>query len=239
MDKKDDKDDLTRETVASDLDTKTEDVLAALTAAWAGVGLAAAGEPLLAPLVAKVVGWLIPGQRRERLINFVKLLDQQVAALGSKIEDVEERFQSEEFVDLFEEAATQAARALSDDRREYLANLLALTLTEEEMIHARSKKLLLLLDELTDQEVIFLHSYFLLAEDRAKWEAFQEKHADVLAPASASRPAPVDEVDEHALQESYKATLVSKGLLKQQGRSLGTSWLGNMLLRYIVGESAG
>ena len=72
---------------------------------------------------------------------------------------VKDRLYENEGLDLFEEGLLQASRSISEERRRRLANLLAKSLSQEELKYAESKKLLNLLRELTDPEVLILLYY--------------------------------------------------------------------------------
>ncbi len=63
-------------------------------------------------------------------------------------------------IDLIEEGFVQASRSLSNERREYIANVVANGISDEEKNYADSKYILKLLGELNDQEVIWLRFFF-------------------------------------------------------------------------------
>lgn len=107
----------------------------------------------------------------------------------------------------------QAARSTSADRREYLASLVAHSLTEEEESKNDHRHLLRILGELNDIEVIWLRSF--VGSYIGDQDEFWKIHEAVLQPARAYIDAPQSELDRHTLQESYKSHLVSLGLLKQ------------------------
>ena len=87
---------------------------------------------------------LLGGFRKEEAAidssSKLKLLEDKIKYLDRDL--IESRFTSEEFADLLEDALPYAARALSEERREYIANLLKNCLTHEELDHAGKKKLL-------------------------------------------------------------------------------------------------
>lgn len=166
--------------------------------------------PVVGPLVAEVIGAVIPNQRVERITRFLQVLEQRVE--GIERTRLEEAMNDEEFIDLLEDGMHQASRALSDERKERIASLLKNSITEADLSHAEEKRLLRLLGELTDPELIILrsHSYRPGAEDRR----FRELHEAVLTAPRVYIGAPEKELDRAAIYKTYRRNLASLGLLR-------------------------
>lgn len=79
---------------------------------------------------------------------------------------------------MFEESFIQASRALSDERRQYIASIVENGLTGDEITYAESKYLMNLLEEINDIEVIWLRYYF--DQRGGSDEEFRKKHDEVL-----------------------------------------------------------
>ena len=187
------------------MDIKTSDIMVSLGKAGAGF------IPVMGPIVGEIIGNLIPNQRIDRIASLLK-------ALESKIDDnekakIEKRMLDEKSVDLMEDGFLQATRALSEERIAYIASLLKKSLTAEDLEHIAYKKLLSLLGELNDLEVLILKSYSVSLADRDK---FRQKHRGVLASPPAYFGATQELVDKRAIHETHKAQLVRLGLLKIQ-----------------------
>lgn len=85
------------------------------------VGMATLGSlPYAGPILAEVVKTIIPNQRIDRIARFAQSLDDKLAELDKQV--LEQKMRTEEFVDLFEDGAFQAARAMTDERRERIAS---------------------------------------------------------------------------------------------------------------------
>lgn len=134
------------------LETNKEDMMALFVKSLFGI------VPFGSP-IAEVITAVIPHQKLERLVDFVQLLNYKIKSAERKIEEHE--LKTEEFTDLLEDALGQASRALSKERLEYIASLLKNSLTQQELKHIEEKRLLLLLNELNDAEIIWLKSYSL------------------------------------------------------------------------------
>lgn len=168
--------------------------------------------PFAGSLLAEIAGSVIPKQRVDRIADFTAKLEARVAHLER--DRVSEAVTDEEFSDLTEEALRQAFRATTSERRGYLANLLASSLSPEAISYSETKHLMRLLGELNDVEVIWLRYFAVPTLDGD--EEFRELHANVLKPRNAYIGSSTEDVDAWALQESYIEHLVRLGLIDRQ-----------------------
>lgn len=183
-------------------------------------------------LVAEAIGAVIPKQRMDRMADVVERVAAKLNEVETDVNRLEDRFYSPEFIDVLEEAMLQAARAMSDERREYLANMLVTGLTEPELKHGRLKKLMLLLEDLADEEVIIL-TYSNLAARSNKTKFFQ-LHERVLREPAITTGTPHDVREQKALHDAWRRRLVQLGLtMNEHPGPNELAPLGRMLLRYI------
>lgn len=191
--------------------------------------------PYIGPILSEVVGAVIPNQRIDRIVTFVQGLEARVSATEQDLARFRIHLGCTEGVDLLEEGLMQAARAVTMDRQERLSNLVATGLTAEELQYAEAKKMLNLLRELTDPEVLWLTYYSIPPTSGSDFHAHLARaNPDVLAPVSSSLSASTETLDRGALQQSYKNTLLRLGLLDERdSKGMGISHLGKMLMRYI------
>jgi len=204
--------------------------------------------PFAGPLLAEIAGTLIPNQRIDRLVKFSE-------ELSHRLKDVEENkvrayLTDENFTDAIEESLRLAARSTSDERRSYIANLLANGIDDDKIDFIEIKYLLRLLGEINDIEIIWLRSY--MDPNLNSDEEFRKRHDDILSPIAAHLGSTQEEIDQEALQESYKNHLERLGLLrpkikfnsktkqpefdKKDGfkkRGFEITPMGRLLLRYI------
>lgn len=168
--------------------------------------------PFAGSLLAEVAGRIIPNQRIERLTKYAQDLERHLSKLDQDF--VRVQLSNENFTDLFEESIRQAARSVSDERRQYLASVVANGLSSKDIEFFESKHLLRILGEINDAEVIILRSY--LIETIGGDEEFREKHKEILMPEPAYIGADQKVLDKNALHKSYKEHLTSLGLLERQ-----------------------
>ena len=165
--------------------------------------------PLVGPLLIEVAGVVIPNQRLDRIAKFAVCLEHKLSKLDQEF--IRQKLTDENFSDLMEESLLQAARSLTEERREYIASLIANGLLAEDIAFVESKHLLRVLGEINDIEVIWLASYAVKSLFDTE---FKEKHQDVLKRAPAFLRAPWKDLAKAALQENYKYHLSHLGLLE-------------------------
>ena len=171
--------------------------------------------PIVGPALAEVITVTIPRQRIDRIAKFADQLDQRISTIEN--DQLISQFQDEEVTDLIEEGFRQATHSLSDERRGYIASIIANSLSLDRISYAESRHILRLLDEINDLEVIWLRFYSepLLVGD----EEFRATHKDVLTPVRATLSSSADVVDKEALQDSYKEHLAQLNLLERRYRT--------------------
>lgn len=173
--------------------------------------------PYVGAMLAEIIGTLIPNQRMDRISRFLEKLEGRIGRLES--EPVKTKLGQSNTIDLIEDAFLQAARAVSDDRLEYLSVLLAGSITDDSLSYEESKRLLAILSELNDVEVIILASY---DTDRhpQRDPNFWERHKTILSPRVPTMGASERELEEAAIHKSYRQHLVQLQLLKPTFRSV-------------------
>ena len=189
------------------MNTKGSDIIAMFSKGLLGA------IPFVGPLAAEVVGTIIPNQRLDRIESFLEKLEQKLE--DSNKENIKDEFVKEEAVDLFEDALYQAARTLSEERKEHIASLIKNSLNDNELQHIEYKKLLYLLGQLNDVQVIILKSYVISRRDPA-YNDFYDKHEKTLHPPSAHSGSTREEIDRYTVFTTYGNHLVDLGLLRRR-----------------------
>jgi len=212
----------------TNLESNTKDHLISVAKGVAGAC------PFIGSLAAEAIGTLIPNQRLDRVVEFIRQLETEVRNLDSRFDNFERNLKSVEGLDIIEEGLVQAARSVSDERKKRLARLVARSLTNGEVKYEESRKLLNLYRELTDPELLWLIFYSMNpVMGPGPHKDFVEKHSDVLMPISREMGAPQEQFDKGALQDSYKNTLFRLGLIEQRDKTNQITTLGRLLVRYI------
>lgn len=174
--------------------------------------------PFIGSLVTEIINETIPNQRLDRIESTLKLLESKI--LESDKEKVKQRIVTPEYVDLMEDGFWQAARALSEERKDYIASLLKNGLTDDELKHIEYKRLMSILGELNDIEILILKSE-LIDQRQPEYKEFWEMHGHLLRlPALTSRNATQERVDKQAIHKTHKLHLTSLGLLKRRFKTL-------------------
>jgi len=214
------------------LETNSRDRLISVAKAVAGA------LPFIGTLVAETLDAVVPNLRFERVVSYLKTLEDRVVCLDNRMSSFEKNLGTEEGLDIFEEGIVQASRSVSDERKERLARLVAKSLSAEEVKYEESRKLLNLYRELTDPEIVWLIFYSMNPVlGKGPHSEWMKKHPEILKPISREMGAPQEQHERAALQDSYKATLLRLGLTEERNRSTSLTMLGRMLVSYISDES--
>lgn len=171
--------------------------------------------PFVGSLLVELAGNVIPEQRIDRIAKFAEHLQQRLGALEQ--DSLRAHLHDENFTDLMEEGLQQAARAVSNERKAYIAALLVNSITSDDIGFIETKHILRLLGEINDIEVLWLR--FFLVPTIGGDELFRERHKTILDPIPAYIGAPQEQLDQAALQKSYKEHLVQLGLLQHRYRT--------------------
>ena len=165
--------------------------------------------PLVGGLLGEVVGWVIPNQRMDRISRYVAQLEEKLGQLDKEF--LSHRLTSPETIDLLEDSFFQAARALIDERMKQIAEVVKQGVTEERIKVGQCKRVLQILGDLTDFEILLLRAYAL------HWNRehpFIKENIEILMVKPAYIGAPQEILDAYFLHENYKSNLARLGLLK-------------------------
>lgn len=165
--------------------------------------------PIVGPLFSEVITQLIPNQRQERIAKLLYILSKDFEKLNHQ--ELILKLQDPYHIDIFEDACFQAARAVSDERLEYIASALKNGLTDNELEHTYKKKLLWLLGQLNDNEVLILYSYSSI--DPYKNKEFFEKHKDSVGIKPKYMGMSEKEYEKATIHNSFRNRLVELNLL--------------------------
>lgn len=167
--------------------------------------------PFAGPILSEVITQLIPNQRQDRMADYLRRLNEKLEHLTDEI--MKKNSSTIDGIDLFEEGAFQSSRATSDERREYIANLVAYGLSWDQKERAEAKRLLTLLNQLDDQQIIILAS----KSDRYLFdEDYHELHDHVLTPPITHFNSSKDEIADKAVYDLAVDQLFNLGLLRKQ-----------------------
>jgi hypothetical protein len=189
-------------------DTKRQQAVDVATASVKGI---ISQIPIAGPVLAEILGVYIPNRRQERIITMLEMFAEKIAHLDEKVREA--KMQTEQFADILEEAMWQSARSLTDERRRYIANLLANALTEETISHLQRQRLLDILGPLNDAEILTLVMYSLSASPQRQRE-FIEMHNEAISVPIVVIGGIEDKSDQAAIQRTYRRNLINIGLLE-------------------------
>lgn len=189
----------------------------------------AGAAPVVGPALVELINEVIPNQRLERIESYLRKLADRLD--GAEPEAIARTMSQPESIDLFEDGAFQAARVLSEERREQIVRLVADGISGERRDYLESKRVLRILEQLDDAEVVMLASYLHKNQDSDYWA----RHADVLEGPSAHLSSGQEEIDRDTVIEAGTLHLLQLGLLESghvgRTKTANLSSLGRLLLR--------
>ncbi len=170
--------------------------------------------PVVGSILAELVGLTIPNQREERFEAYLKRLSERLDRQEEEV--LRQRLHDPENIDLFEEGAFQSVRAVSDERKDYIASIVANGLSGDDKDRLQAKRLLKLLAEVDDGQIIVLASYL---HKNSEDDAFRERHKVVLNPIATHAASTQEEIEAAALHEIARVELLRLGLLRADFKS--------------------
>lgn len=175
----------------------------------------AGAVPIFGPLMAEIIGTTIPNQKWDRVESLVEAMEKKFEGLDKEI--LQMKLQEPEAVDLLEDALLQTTRALTPERIDYIASLIKNSLTQEELDHLQYKRLLSILAELNDAEIIILiaKSYDrTFCQEEPTVTEFFKTHESILKESFIHTASSKADREKNALYHNYRANLVGLGLLR-------------------------
>jgi hypothetical protein len=165
--------------------------------------------PGIGAALAEVVNHFIPNQRLDRIEDYLRRLSAKLNDLSA--DDLRDKAQDPDALDLFEEGGFQSARATNDVRREQIANVVAFGLSGDDQDRIEAKRILRLLRDIDDDQIIILTSYL---HRHMNDEEFSDRHSDILYGPAAHLGSSREELDRATMVDLAKAQLKSLGLLQ-------------------------
>jgi hypothetical protein len=190
----------------------------------------AGAVPFAGAAIAELITEIVPGQRQERIEDWLRHLAERLVGVEETV--LRKRLRKPENVALFEEGAYQAARAFTGERRRQIAELVAGGIADDRRDYVESHRVLRLLEELDDGEVILLAGYLSKNLHGEYWN----RHASVMYVPPAHLGSDRDGIDRNTVREAATLHLLRLGLLEGEAgaqHSVGLSSLGRLLLRRI------
>lgn len=169
--------------------------------------------PFIGPMIAEIVGEIIPRQRMDRMSELLHILNEKLSRLEISQDELSQKMKEEPYVNLLEEGMWQAARSSSSERKEYIASLLANGISSENLHEAEENILLEILSQLNDNEIIILYSYTMQVRRDSE---FQRQHENILMKPLVHMGSNQEEQDKAAIYDTYRGKLVNLNLLRRE-----------------------
>lgn len=160
----------------------------------------------LGSFLGETLNSVIPNQRVDRIALGIEVLNQKLKYLP---ENVLQKLRGE-YSEMLYEVITQLSKTRTEDRRNYLASLLKNSLTDEELEQIEKEKLLQLLGQLNDAEIVLLKYHSIIDHDeRAEYFSRYENLLNPIKTDSEYSQAVLQKLD---FFQAYKNRLIDLGL---------------------------
>jgi len=178
---------------------------------------AAGMTPIIGPYLAELIGILVPNQRIDRVTTFLKLFYEKFEEQNIEIDILKEKMKDENFINLFDDISWQAAKSISNERKEYLASILINGLTDNKIDEIQKNIFLNIISELNDIEILILYNHTRTASSDKE---FRKKNQEILVQPIATLGSSQEDKNKSILFDTYKEKLVRLNLLKRKFKKL-------------------
>jgi len=192
--------------MSDDLDSNNKDKIVAATRG------ALAAVPFAGGLLGELVTEVIPGQRQERIVAYLRALETRVSAMEDSA--LKTALEHPEKIDLIERGGFQAAHATTQERISNIVEIVSRGLEGDEAETIRRKRLLEIFAQIDEDQVTILTAYGRSygGGDRNAWDTVSRPQPPTLGSGRAV-------IEQNQLYDLGKEHLLRLGLLK---RNFGT-----------------
>ncbi len=197
--------------------------------------------PLAGGILAEVIGNIIPNQRIDRIANLVGILTEKVKDIEEDI--IKQKMQLSEYVDLFEDCCWAVSRALTVERKEHIANVFVNGLKDEEVNLSNHKRILNILNQLDDIDLIFIKYYILSTWMHNEAREYFYLHEEILTEKKVYLGAGAEQHYDREYYLMHKRHIYSLGLIEHdkdatqveqnEFKKLKATWLSVLVLNEI------
>lgn len=135
--------------------------------------------PFLGSLFGEVVSNAIPNQRLDRVVQFLKLLGEQLGEYEEQF--VESQFALPGVLDIWSEGAKQAAEAYTEEKILHIATFVGKAVTSTEVDVLKVMSIAKLLEKVNHVEIIILRAFSFSQWEYKEQEEFEANYPDIFA----------------------------------------------------------
>ena len=177
--------------------------------------------------------FIIPQYREKRFTAYLTILSSKLSRFEEGF--IKSKFKEETFADLLEDSFRVAMNTVSEEKKEYIANIIVKSITSEDVEYSNQKYLLSLLSELNDIEIIILNSENHNIKSALKIE-FNKRHKEILSLRHVSVKASKALQEKSVIYKNYYLNLVKLGLLDERFQSKNREQPNDDLIDYKTGK---
>jgi hypothetical protein len=210
--------------------------------------------PFIGPFLAEIISYIIPNQRMDRVVKYLKLLNNKIDNANNP-QIIDELKNNSKAIILFEKSIQYAAGTNSNDKYEYYAEFILHSINDKTTDQIQKERMMETIGELNEIEVLIL-IYYSLRPTIGMNNKFIEKYQNILFPEEPTLGEPIEKSYDAKFNQQYMDNLEMKNLIIQPieiNRELKTpiidifsgqikkgyphiSIIGELLIKYIGAE---
>ena len=200
-----------------DLDNKAIDVIAS------GISAAVGMVPLAGGFLSEIVKGVIPNQRQDRIVEFIKEINIKLQGMEYSLDKLENIFENYKYGAFTYKCLRNVVNEVYSEKIEYYRNICISGLTGEEKELNRKERILNIFSDMDYFEILYLKFYYYL-----KWYKVEqlEQIKKELGVTSLKPDYIMNMPRENFDQETFKQVtlnnLTKNGLLEQEIKNIGS-----------------
>lgn len=115
--------------------------------------------PLVGSFASELVQSLIPNQRQDRIVEFVKNIDYELQNMKIDFQELKEKFSNQKYGSFTYNCIRMVTNEVYEEKIKYYKNLLIQTLTDDEKTLVHNERILRILEQLDYYEILYLKFY--------------------------------------------------------------------------------
>lgn len=115
--------------------------------------------PLVGSFASELVQSLIPNQRQDRIVEFVKNIDYELQNMKINFQELKEKFSNQKYGSFTYNCIRMVTNEVYEEKIKYYKNLLIQTLTDDEKTLVHNERILRILEQLDYYKILYLKFY--------------------------------------------------------------------------------
>ncbi len=185
------------------------------------LGFAKAGInliPLAGTFIAETVSNIIPNQRLDRVCKYLEIISKKISELSESEKVFRQLMDDKNILFLFEKSIKYSSETINENKYDYYAEFIISSVNDKTTEQMQKERMLDILSELNEIEIILLIYYSLSMMTLAEKEKneFIQKNKAILFPRPQTMTEPVEKGYAYKFQQQYIENLEKFHLISRE-----------------------